>query len=67
VLDRARLSTHVTEARTAVDHCEFSRIRNERLVRFTFDRSLPILHKLGQDARMTVTVRPREPADQTAA
>jgi hypothetical protein len=67
VLDRARLSTHAAEARTAVAHREFSRIRNERLVRFTFDRSLAILDELGQDVRMTVTVRPRMPADQTAA
>jgi hypothetical protein len=66
VLDGARHSTGAAEARTAVAHREFSRIRNERLVRFTFDRSLAILDELGQDVRMTVTVRPRMPADQTA-
>jgi predicted XRE-type DNA-binding protein len=67
VLDRQRLSTRQAETLTGISYTEFSRIRNVRLERFTFDRLLAILDKLGQDVQVTVTVRPRAHADQTAA
>ena len=59
VLDRQGLSTRQAAARTGIAHAEFSRIRNVRLERFTFDRLLTVLDKLGQHVELTVTVTPR--------
>jgi predicted XRE-type DNA-binding protein len=59
VLDRQSLSTRQAEARTGIAHAEFSRIRNVKLQRFTFERLLTILDKLGQDVELSVTVTPR--------
>ena len=66
VLDGRRLSTRQAEALTGVAHAEFSRIRNVRLDRFTFDRLLVILDKLGQHVELTVTVTPRSHAEEAA-
>jgi predicted XRE-type DNA-binding protein len=60
VLDAQGLSTRQAEARTGIAHAEFSRIRNVRLERFTFDRLLAILDKLGQHVELSVTVTPRQ-------
>src|SRR5919202_941682 len=65
VLDEQRLSTREAGARTGISHTEFVRIRNAKLERFTFDRLLTILDKLGQQVELTVTVRPR-PAGHAA-
>jgi len=59
VLDRQSLSTRQAEARTGIAHAEFSRIRNVKLQRFTFDRLVTILDKLGQDVELSVSVTPR--------
>lgn len=66
VLDAQGLSTRQAEARTGIAHAEFSRIRNVKLERFTLDRLLTILDKLGQNVELSVTVTPRmkdRPAD----
>ena len=63
VLDGEGLSTRQAEVRTGVAHAEFSRIRNVRLARFTFDRLLTIL---GQQVELSVTVTPR-PKDRAPA
>lgn len=59
VLDRRKLSTSGAEQLTGVAASEFSRIRNVKLERFTIDRMITILGKLGQDVRLTVRVQPR--------
>ena len=59
VLDRQGLSTRQAAARTGIAHAEFSRIRNVQLERFTFDRLLTVLDKLGQHVELSVTVTPR--------
>ncbi len=59
VLDAQGLSTRQAEARTGIAHAEFSRIRSVRLERFTFDRLLTVLDKLGQHVELSVTVTPR--------
>ena len=59
VLDRQKLSTREAQKLTGVAASEFSRIRNVKLDRFTIDRMIAILGKLGQDVRLTVRVRPR--------
>ena len=43
---------------------DFSRGRQARLSRFTIDRLVAMLDKLGQDVEMAVGVRPRRAADQ---
>ena len=59
VLDAQGLSTRQAEARTGIAHAEFSRIRNVKLERFTLDRLLTILDKLGQNVELSGTVTPR--------
>ena len=59
VLDRHKLSTREAQKLTGVAASEFSRIRNVKLDRFTIDRMITILGKLGQDVRLTVRVQPR--------
>lgn len=67
VLDGQGLSTRQAEARTGIAHAEFSRIRNVKLARFTFDRLLTILDKLGQHVELSVTVTPRSKGDASVA
>ena len=66
VLDDAGLSTRKAEARTGVSHADFTRIRNVQLGRFTIDRLMTVLNKLGQQVEVQVSVQPRQPADETA-
>ena len=58
-LDRQELSVRAAERLTGVAASEFSRIRNVKLDRFTIDRMIMILGKLGQDVEFRVRVRPR--------
>jgi predicted XRE-type DNA-binding protein len=59
VLDEEGLSTRQAEARTGVAHSEFVRIRKVNLARFTFDRLVTILGRLGQEVEVSVDVHPR--------
>jgi predicted XRE-type DNA-binding protein len=54
-LDRERLSVRLAHARTGIAAADFSRIRNADLGRFTVDRLMSILNRLG--LRVEVTVR----------
>ena len=60
VLDDQSLSTRQAAEKTGIAHTEFSRIRNVKLERFTFDRLLAILDRLGQNVELNVTVTPRQ-------
>ena len=62
VLDDRKLSVRAAEKLTGVAASEFSRIRNAKLGRFTLDRMITILGKLGQDVDVQVSVRPRTAA-----
>ena len=66
VLDDEGLSTRKAEARTGVSHADFTRIRKVQLGRFTIDRLMTVLNKLGQQVEVQVSVQPRQPADETA-
>lgn len=66
VLDAQDLSTRQAAARTGIAHAEFSRIRNARLERFTLDRLLAILDKLGQHVELSVTVTPKRTEPRAA-
>lgn len=47
------------ERRTGIAASDFSRIRNARLERFTIDRLMSILDRLGQEVHFSIDVRPR--------
>jgi predicted XRE-type DNA-binding protein len=59
VLDDEELSTRQAEAKTGIAHSEFVRIRNANLTRFTIDRLVTILGRLGQEVELSVNVHPR--------
>ena len=59
VLDAEELSTRQAEAKTGIAHSEFVRIRNVNLARFTIDRLITILGRLGQEVEFSLTVHPR--------
>ena len=58
ILDDEELSTRKAEGRTGVNHADFTRIRNAQLSRFTIDRLMTILNKLGQQVDVRIDVRP---------
>ena len=60
VLDTRKLSVRAAERLTGVAASEFSRIRNTKLDRFTIDRMIMILGKLGQEVDVRVKVRQRD-------
>jgi predicted XRE-type DNA-binding protein len=59
-LDRDKLSVRAAQSRTGIAAADFSRIRNADLARFTVDRLLGILNRLG--SRVEVKVKVRWPA-----
>lgn len=59
VLDENRLTAQEAAERTGVAASEFSRIRNVKLDRFTIDRMITILGKLGQEVEVSISVTPR--------
>ena len=58
VLDRDRLSVRQAEARTGFAAADFSRIRNADLGRFTLDRLMSILNRLGSRVEVKLKVKP---------
>ena len=65
VLDDEKLSTRQAEARTGIAHSEFVRIRRVNLKRFTIDRLVAILGRLGQEVEVSVRVHPRARREDT--
>ena len=59
ILDDEGLSTRKAEGRTGVSHADFTRIRNVQLDRFTIDRLMIVLDKLGQQVDVQIDVHPR--------
>ena len=59
ILEDEGLSTRQAEAKSGVSHSEFSRIRQAKFSRFTIDRLMAILARLGQEVELTVSVHPR--------
>lgn len=58
MLDREELSVRAAHARTGVAAADFSRIRNANLSRFTVDRLMSIINRLGSRIEVKVSVRP---------
>ena len=65
ILDDEGLSTRKAQARTGVNQAEFVRIRNAQLRRFTIDRLMTILNKLGFQVDLKITMRPPREIQQT--
>ena len=63
-LDRERLSVRAAHSRTGIAAADFSRIRNADLGRFTVDRLMAIINRLGSRIEVKVRVRPAESAAQ---
>lgn len=56
-LDRDKLTVRAAHTRTGVAAADFSRIRNANLDRFTLDRLMSILNRLGSQVEVKVRVR----------
>jgi predicted XRE-type DNA-binding protein len=57
-LDREELTVRAAQARTGFAAADFSRIRNAELGRFTADRLMSILNRLGSRVEVRIRVRP---------
>lgn len=56
-LDREKLTVRGAHARTGIAAADFSRIRNADLGRFTLDRLITILNRLGARIELRIKVR----------
>ncbi len=56
-LDRESLSVRAAQNRTGITAADFSRIRNANLDRFTIDRLMAIINRLGSRVDVKVKVR----------
>jgi predicted XRE-type DNA-binding protein len=66
-LDRERLTLRAAHNRTGIAAADFSRIRNADLGRFTVDRLMSILNRLGSRVEVKVRVRRLEAFEQVPA
>lgn len=57
VLEREKLTVRAAHTRTGVAAADFSRIRNANLGRFTVDRLMSILNRLGLRIEVKVSIR----------
>ena len=60
-LDREKLTVRAAQSRTGFAAADFSRIRNADLGRFTADRLVSILNRLGSRVEVKIRVRAIEP------
>lgn len=65
-LDREGLSVRKAHDRTGIAAADFSRIRNADMERFTVDRLMGIINRLGSRVEVAVKVR-RSPSSRHAA
>lgn len=66
-LDREQLSVRQAHARTGIQAADFSRIRNADLGRFTLDRLVTIINRLGSRVEVKVKVTRSGRAHHAAA
>ncbi len=58
-LDARQLTVRAAHDLTGFAAADFSRVRKAKLARFTIDRLMTMLGKLGQDVKVNVSVHPR--------
>jgi predicted XRE-type DNA-binding protein len=63
-LDEGALTVRKAESLTKIAAADFSRIRGANLGRFTVDRLMTILDRLGSDVDVAVTFRARKSASR---
>jgi predicted XRE-type DNA-binding protein len=67
LLDVERLSVRAAQARTGIAAADFSRIRsNSDLKRFTIDRLMAIINRLGSRIEVSLQLQEPEPAEAAA-
>jgi predicted XRE-type DNA-binding protein len=57
-LDRDKLTVRAAHARTGIAAADFSRIRNADLARFTLDRLVGIINRLGSRVEVKLKIKP---------
>lgn len=62
-LDREGLSVRASHSRTGIAAADFSRIRSADLGRFTVDRLMTIINRLGSRVEVKITLRRQQPVD----
>jgi predicted XRE-type DNA-binding protein len=62
-LERDHLSVRGAQARTGIAAADFSRIRNAELGRFTVDRLVSIINRLGSRVDVKVKIRRADPVE----
>ena len=67
MLDREELSVRSAQSRTGIAGADFSRIRNADLGRFTLDRLVSIINRLGSRIEIKIKVRRVQVADRATA
>jgi predicted XRE-type DNA-binding protein len=67
MLDRKELTVRAAHAQTGIAAADFSRIRNADLSRFTLDRLVSIINRLGSRVEVQVNVRMIEPSHAALA
>jgi predicted XRE-type DNA-binding protein len=58
VLNRDKLTVRAAHARTGIAAADFSRIRNSDLARFTLDRLVGIINRLGSRVEVKLKIKP---------
>ena len=67
MLDREKLTVRGAHARTGIAAADFSRIRNADLGRFTLDRLVSIINRLGSRVEVKIKVRSMQGAGAKVA
>lgn len=67
LLDREGLSVRAAHGRTKITAADFSRIRNADLERFTVDRLMSVINRLGSRVDVKVKVRTVHQPEATTA
>jgi predicted XRE-type DNA-binding protein len=67
MLDREKLTVRAAHARTGIAAADFSRIRKADLRRFTVDRLVSIINRLGSRIEIRVKVRSVAPIPEALA
>ena|SRR5258708_26215910 len=65
-LEREELSVRGAQDRTGIAAADFSRIRNAKLGRFTVDRLMSIINRLGSRVEVKIRVRPAKIVKRSA-
>ncbi len=65
-LDKDQLTVRAAHDRTGIAAADFSRIRNADLGRFTVDRLMSVLNRLGSRIEIKIRVRRAEPVNKEA-